>query len=112
MKTRYIHSALSYLLIATLLFSQIGVSFFHTRHDEHGPRVETPANQDTLQQHGEHCKVCSIDVFNHAFINQFIAFTFSLTKESFGKAQAIEAVSFSYFISNDRAPPAMSPLIA
>lgn len=51
------------ILIGALLFGQVGVGYLHDPHTAH----ETPAAVNdihkTFQKHGEHCKVCSVDLF-------------------------------------------------
>lgn len=60
LKAKILHTAASIFLIATILFGQVGVNYFHDRHDAHENIAKT--DQTTLQKHGEHCKVCSLDL--------------------------------------------------
>jgi len=49
----------------------VAVNFFHKNHDVHELKsVSTPLKDGAagVQKHDEHCKVCSIDFFNQAFI--------------------------------------------
>jgi hypothetical protein len=68
------------LLLLTLLFSQLGVNFFHSSHEEHSLIKRASKNQSKLVPHGEHCTVCSIDllhglVFKESQIFSFHTFT-------------------------------------
>ncbi len=77
LKLRALHIVSSVFLIGTLLFAQVAVNFFHNNHDVHQLKsVTTPLKDGAagVQKHDEHCKVCSIDFFNHAFINSTLLF--------------------------------------
>lgn len=58
---------ISFLLAASLLFNQAGINFLHDTHDAHQTILADPS-EDILLPHGEHCRVCSIDVVCHLFI--------------------------------------------
>jgi hypothetical protein len=65
-KASYIVS--HYFLIASLLFGQVAVNFLHSKHDAHERVILLPDGQHGVQKHGEHCKVCSLDIlFNLLF---------------------------------------------
>src|SRR5579885_2274222 len=77
LNSRTPHIASSFFLIGTLLFAQIGVNFFHRNHDVHQNKSITAplkAGKASVQKHDEHCKVCSIDCFNHVFVASTLVF--------------------------------------
>jgi hypothetical protein len=77
-KSRILYIVSSVFLIGTLLFAQIGVNFFHNNHDVHQNKSITAplkAGEAGVQKHDEHCKVCSIDFFNHVFVSSTLFFT-------------------------------------
>jgi hypothetical protein len=57
-------------VLCSLLFTQVGAGFFHNQHDAHKETHILGAGQYALQEHGEHCKVCSIDLI-HLFSESF-----------------------------------------
>jgi len=59
----------SIFLAASLLFTQAGLGYFHDKHDAHERIDPTGKDQIQLHKHGEHCKVCSIDLFFSLFID-------------------------------------------
>ena len=106
LRKKKLHTALTTLLLINLLFGQLGVSLLHDRHDYH-EAVAHAEKGDSLQKHGEHCKVCSLDiVLNLLFVehrlqravNQAVCFV------SFSKTDDL-VVFVSY--SRGRAPPAV-----
>ena len=108
MKSRLLHIVSSAFLISTLLFAQVAVNFFHNNHDVHQLKsVSVPLKDGAagVQKHDEHCKVCSIDFFNHAFIASTLltfdhpAFNAHEVQHNF----CIERIAISY--SQGRAPP-------
>ncbi|HMJ70211.1 MAG TPA: hypothetical protein VK508_15010 [Cyclobacteriaceae bacterium] len=50
------------ILGAALLFNQVGLNFFHDRHDAHEFFSAAKKHQTILLNHGEHCQVCSLEV--------------------------------------------------
>lgn len=95
----------SLLLICALLFGQVGVSFMHDIHDAHGRPIELADGQEAIQQHGEHCKVCAVDLFFgmlQAGNTQTIAPLFA--SADFAVTVLHQAVSYSSLL-RDRAPP-------
>jgi hypothetical protein len=59
------HRVHSLVLILALAFGQVGVGFFHNKHDAHETVIDP--DQTVLVKHGEHCKVCAVD-WIHAFL--------------------------------------------
>jgi hypothetical protein len=93
------------LLIVNLLFSQFAVNLFHDRHDVHEPAIELEKGQSAVQKHGEHCKVCSLDIVFNLLANPFRQLESPQQQSSqptiFNVAVKLISVSFS----QDRAPP-------
>jgi hypothetical protein len=108
LKKKALHIAFRFLLIANLLFSQFAVNLFHDRHDVHEQSLELQTGESALQKHGEHCKVCSLDIV----FNLLAHSTIQLKDPTTGIAQPLsfnveeELTSFSF--SQDRAPPIFS----
>jgi len=109
LKSRALHIISSFFLIGSVLFAQVAVNFFHNNHDVHQLKsISVPLKDGAagVQKHDEHCKVCSIDFFNHAFIPSALL-TFDHPIFSSHEVQFnfnTERVTVSY--SQDRAPPA------
>jgi len=96
------------MLIAALTFGQVGSGFLHNKHDAHEAIADHDNGAPVLVKHGEHCKVCSVDLFN-----QFIATGsyVDLPREVF---QSLPSTSFAslidaeFFLSSGRAPPVIA----
>lgn len=56
------------LLSSALLFNQVGLHFFHDRHDAHEYFEAAKKNQSMLLNHGEHCQVCSLEILFHVVL--------------------------------------------
>lgn len=66
-KYRIIQLVVSGLLVALLLFNQAGVNYMHDTHDAHAA-ISGDRSKGVILPHGDHCKICSIDVlFNLYF---------------------------------------------
>lgn len=61
-KKQKLHIAIWVLLSSALLFNQVGLNFFHDRHEAHEYFAASKKNQSMLLNHGEHCQVCSLEV--------------------------------------------------
>src|SRR6185369_7637995 len=108
MKSRLLHIVSSAFLISTLLFAQVAVNFFHNNHDVHENKsITSPLKNGTagVQKHDEHCKVCSVDFFNHAFVaNDLILANPSFSSDY--KKQIIDFTSHAFVsLAQGRAPP-------
>src|SRR5688572_30212828 len=64
MKARLHTILLLWILTAGLLFSQIGAGFFHNKHDAHKETHLLGAGKFAIQEHGEHCKLCAVDLIH------------------------------------------------
>ncbi|HWA32841.1 MAG TPA: hypothetical protein VG737_01865 [Cyclobacteriaceae bacterium] len=63
MRTKALNIAFPLILIANLLFSQVVVNLLHDPHDFHQQATELQKEgKSALQKHGEHCKICSLDI--------------------------------------------------
>jgi hypothetical protein len=62
------HISLWILLGAALLFNQVGLNFFHDRHDAHEYFSADQKNHTILLSHGEHCQACSLEVLFHVVL--------------------------------------------
>ncbi len=111
LKSRALHIISSFFLIGSLLFAQVAVNFFHNNHDVHELKsISVPLKDGAagVQKHDEHCKVCAIDFFNHAFIPSALV-TFDRPAFSSCESQLsfrIDRITISY--SQGRAPPISS----
>lgn len=99
------------VLISVLAFSQVGLNFFHSEHLEHGhvkvAFKQAPAG-DEVQQHDEHCKVCSVDFFGKLYTKPaFISLPDYFEGESFLTFTAHFTSSVSFFVQS-RGPPSRS----
>jgi hypothetical protein len=108
-KKSVFHIISALFLISSLLFTQLAVNFFHRNHNVHQVKAKDSVKNDRaeLNLHGDHCKVCTIDFFNHAFVNSELresSFVFSVNPIASVSSRFEEALSFS---SQGRAPPAL-----
>ncbi len=83
MKIRRLYTAAWIVLTSALLFNQVGLYFFHDKHDAHEFFEATQKNKTLLLNHGDHCQACSLEVlFNvvlpvvteipqQVFVNEF-----------------------------------------
>lgn len=98
--------AQAWLVIITLLFGQLGVGFLHNRHDFHEKvSFSTTEHGDVLLPHGEHCKVCAIDLF-HQFVTNttWIAQEFLVANTAFVQSTS-DYQLLVLFETQGRAPP-------
>jgi len=91
------------MLVVALAFGQVGVGFFHNKHDAH----ESIADFDhtVLVKHGEHCKICAVDLIG--FLREDFDFDF-LKGEYISVSQASFPLpaNTASITNKDRAPPA------
>jgi hypothetical protein len=99
------HIALVTLLLSSLLFGQLAVNLLHDNHDFH-EAVAQAQKGDSLQKHGEHCKVCSLDIVLNLLFNEHVARNTPDQKDRFLPfSKTNELVVFASY-SQGRAPPA------
>ncbi|MGC4022379.1 MAG: hypothetical protein QM734_10730 [Cyclobacteriaceae bacterium] len=107
MKNRSAH-IFSLFLISVLMFAQVGVNFFHRNHDVHDNKsITAPLKGDkaAIQKHDEHCKVCSIDCFNHAFVHEELAVNTQALFADYSRALVVIFVFNLPSFIQGRAPP-------
>lgn len=97
------------ILIANLLFGQVIVNLLHDAHDFHQPVTELQKElhqqgKSTLQKHGEHCKICSLDIlFNLLPASSQDIESFFATETVIYSHIAAEQANISFL--HGRAPP-------
>jgi hypothetical protein len=99
--------SLAFLMIAALGLSQIAAGFLHNEHDAHKSSVLLPEGHFAITPHGEHCKLCAIDLITlynvapeHLALRSAEQHHFTLP--------IIKRVSVHKTFASDRAPPAHS----
>lgn len=96
--------ALVCLLAASLLFNQVGINFFHGKHDAHEVQ-QKQTDQAQLHKHGDHCKVCALDTLFNLFFEPSGDFGFHQSNEVWLAFYAVNAKLVGILLSQDRAPP-------
>ena len=71
----------------------------------HEPAVELQKGESALQKHGEHCKVCSLDIVFNLLADPFIQPESSPQEITKTSAFNVEVELLSVSFSQDRAPP-------
>lgn len=93
------------MLIAALMFGQVGSGFLHNKHDAHEEIVDLDSKLPVLVKHGEHCKVCSVDLFA-PFINSTFSVGFpEEAQHSFESAAVNSLTDTTLILNSGRAPP-------
>src|SRR5579859_3833598 len=94
------------LLGTGLLFNQVGLNFFHNKHDAH--ESYTVKNKEAqFHHHGEHCKVCASDTLFHLFFEASPEFHFRQPKEVSCTIPLSAKVITSGDFTKGRAPPSL-----
>jgi hypothetical protein len=102
------HKTYSSLLIAALIFGQVGAGFLHNKHDAHETVVAFDKHQTVLLNHGEHCKVCAVDWLQQSDL-VFSEFVLPKTEYHFSSLIKVSSLSDPAFIlNNNKAPPFLS----
>jgi hypothetical protein len=105
-KKRGLHIVVFVVLSSALLFNQVGLNFFHDRHEAHEYFAASQKNQSMLLNHGEHCQVCSLEVL----FNVVLPVSTGIPTQVFISGYNQEPAPASVFIFFDRpcgrAPPA------
>ncbi|MEJ0033546.1 MAG: hypothetical protein WDO15_25835 [Bacteroidota bacterium] len=108
MKKRRLYTAAWIVLTSALLFNQVGLHFFHDKHDAHEFFEATQKNKTLLLNHGEHCQVCSLEVL----FNVVLPVNVELPQQFFVSEFFQKAYPESIFVfvahSDGRAPPRAS----
>jgi hypothetical protein len=106
LKKKALHTIVSILLIANLLFSQVGLNFFHSRDTEqHEAFAGIEQAQSTVHNHSEHCKVCSLDILFNLLIQPTTPLRVLRLKTSPIVILSVDANRIPVSFAQDRAPP-------
>ena len=108
LNNRRLHIILSGFLIANLVFSQIVINLLHDRHDAHEATIESQGGKASIQKHGEHCKVCSLDLLFNLFKSTLFQFEIQQQRSLLIISRAVNEKSTLVSFSQDRAPPVLS----
>jgi hypothetical protein len=103
-KKKRIYFALIYLVSACLLFNQVGLNFFHNKHDAH-ESYTLQSDGTQFHHHGEHCKVCALDTLFHLFFEASPEFHFQHAGSVAYSEHAPSRVTNSRAFIKGRAPP-------
>lgn len=107
MKKRGIHTIAWVILGAALLFNQVGLNFFHDRHDAHEYFTATQKNQTMLLHHGEHCQVCSLEVLFNVVLPVSTEIPAQEFTSEYSEGASREPVFIFFGLSRGRAPPSV-----
>jgi hypothetical protein len=90
---------------AALLFNQVGLNFFHDRHDAHEYFEAAKKNQTMLLHHGEHCQVCSLEVLFNVVLPVSVELPQPVAVSEFAEKTLPQPVIVFTALSQGRAPP-------
>jgi len=100
------HRAQLLMLVAALVFGQVGAGFLHNKHDAHEAIVDM--DHPVLVNHGEHCKVCAVD-WVHQFVGSYFDIVLAEEINIFPKPVSFySSLNPSRLLTKDRAPPIFS----
>lgn len=102
-KNRFHISVICFLSIG-LLFNQVGLNFFHNKHDAH-ESYAVQSDQDQFHSHGEHCKVCAVDTLFHLYFEASPEFHFQQAVDGAYSSPVLAKVITSSDFTKGRAPP-------
>jgi len=95
-----------WIVLGSLLLGQVGAGFFHNKHDAHKiTRVLAPGEY-AIQEHGEHCKLCAIDLIQ-LYAEPLEACGIQEPAKSIFVVGSYGSPSASASISRGRSPPFM-----
>lgn len=100
------HIALLCLLGVGLLFNQVGLNFFHDKHNAH-KSYSIQNDQAQFHHHGEHCKVCATDTLFHLYIEVAPLFYLYQPERVEYSIAVITRVTPSPSFVKGRAPPTL-----
>jgi hypothetical protein len=103
---KLIHISLAVLLIASLGMSQIAAGFFHNKHDAHKNSVVLGDGEFAITEHGEHCKLCAIDLITLYRESSELLLTEPAAAQHF-ILPIVHKVSFQKTFLAGRAPPVL-----
>jgi hypothetical protein len=98
------YTALVCFLAFSLLFNQVAINFFHNRHDAH-KSYQIQTDQVQFHSHGDHCKVCSLDLLFHLYFEASPEFHFYQPDETFVAVPVFTKIGATNDFVKGRAPP-------
>lgn len=104
MRQRRNHIVFVCLLAANLLFNQVGLYFFHNRHDAHEV-LKQQTDEAQFHKHGEHCNVCALDTLFNLFFEPALEINPAQSQESYQVDYTTGVQLASQRFSQNRAPP-------
>jgi hypothetical protein len=99
-----IHTALVFFLSLSLLFNQVGLNFFHDKHDAH-KSYRVQSSQTQLHYHKDHCKACALDTLFHLYFDSSSEFPFSQPEKTVVAIPVSAKVIATHDFIKGRAPP-------
>src|SRR5882762_2980828 len=108
LKKKISHIIFPILLIVNLMFGQVALNFLHNPHSEHAPGIKVASAKANIHQHGEHCKICSLDIVLHLLAENPYreSEVYTLEVQVSGHVQVSETNCISSI--QDRAPPVIA----
>jgi hypothetical protein len=98
------YTALVFLLSLSLLFNQIGLNFFHDKHDAH-KSYKVQSEQTQLHYHNDHCKACALDTLFHLYFDSSPEFQFYQPVKTVVAIPVLAKVIATNDFTKGRAPP-------
>lgn len=95
------------LLSLVLLFTQIGVAFLHDDHNSHRAVAKHLLNDEVLLPHGEHCKICSLEILFQLDIPSTTILSCDPIYLTFDDSYKCQDLRRFIHQSSDRGPPAV-----
>jgi len=93
------------LLSSALLFNQVGLNFFHDRHEAHEFYDASKKHQAMLLSHGEHCQVCSLEVLFHIILPASTEVPTQIFATEYNEQVSPQTAFIFFDRANGRGPP-------
>lgn len=106
MKAPFYLKVVGWTLCGVLLFTQIGAGFFHNKHDAHKHTVELAQGDFAISEHGEHCKLCAIDLITLYNVSPEVVKIQAVEPQLF-VPQTNQHPELTEPLASNRAPPAL-----
>jgi hypothetical protein len=103
-KLRVIQRFAGVLLTASLLFNQAGIGYLHDVHDAH-KEVLTDRTKEVVLPHGDHCRICSIDLLFNLYFSSPQEYAVTPVQSSENVASEPSAPSGIVSLTRNKAPP-------
>lgn len=107
-KKKRIHTIAWIVLGGALLFNQVGLNFFHDRHEAHEFYAANKQHKAMLLSHGEHCQVCSLEVLFNVVLPVTTDIPTQFFAVEFSEQLSPEPVFIFFGRAHGRAPPAIA----